>query len=321
MNSLRTHALMERLKVRARVGLSALPVEAHCITLSKLCTHDLVSKSARHRRPSRSCSVIAASRACTPLVAAGQHAQLVSKHCGAGRAGKLGSAASAAMRRGARQGGTLSVASRTAVSSYASKLGTTSSVIHAHTETTSSDGAERGAWLRGACERAVQCSAVRYGRHWRTLKLRSMQQRSRDARGYALVVRHNLHAHASHGSDWVRRLPAALDCAGGRRCTGSQWSVPLWLQRRSHLATASIPLGYGRVASPPFARSSSASPLPCGPVPCAQCHGAQCHGAQCHAARAMGLSAMEPSAMGHSEASTRIGKPAQSASVPVECAP
>jgi hypothetical protein len=38
------------------------------ITLSKLCTHDLVSKSARHRRPSRSRSVIAASRACTPAV-------------------------------------------------------------------------------------------------------------------------------------------------------------------------------------------------------------------------------------------------------------
>ena len=41
---------------------------AYCITLSKLCTHDLVSKSARHRRPPRSRSVIAASRACTPPV-------------------------------------------------------------------------------------------------------------------------------------------------------------------------------------------------------------------------------------------------------------
>ncbi len=130
------------------------------ITLSKLCTHDLVSKSARHRRPSRSRSVIAASRACTPLVGrrtaceacvqalwrwAGGHARLDCKGC------------DASGRKARRH--TRSVASRTAVSSYASKLGTTSSVINAHSEITSSDGAERGAWLRGACERsAAQCS-------------------------------------------------------------------------------------------------------------------------------------------------------------------
>ncbi len=101
-------ALIARLHVRARVGLSALPGEAHCITLSKLCTHDLVSKSARHRRPSRSRSVIVASRACTPAVGrrTACAAREQSIHCGAGRAGKLGSAARAAMRRGARHGGT-----------------------------------------------------------------------------------------------------------------------------------------------------------------------------------------------------------------------
>ncbi len=161
MHSLRARALMERLQVRVRVGLSALPVEAHCITLSKLCTHDLVSKSARHRRPSRSRSVIAASRACTPLVgrrtacAAREQAFIVALG-GQARLGCKGCDASGLKGSKARRH-TRSVASRTAVSSYASKLGTTSSVIHAHAEITSSDGAERGAWLAQCC----QCSAVR----------------------------------------------------------------------------------------------------------------------------------------------------------------
>jgi hypothetical protein len=131
------------------------------ITLSKLCTHDLVSKSARHRRPSRSRSVIAASRTCTP--AGGRRTACAAREQAsqrwAGGQARLGCKGCDASGRKARRH-TRSAASRTAVSSYASKLGTTSSVIHANTETTSSDGAERGAWLRGACERAVQCSAV-----------------------------------------------------------------------------------------------------------------------------------------------------------------
>ena len=137
------------------------------------------------------------------------------------------------------------------------------------TPITSSDGAERGAWLRGACVcSAVQCGRDDIGGPW-SCEACSSEAVTREAMLWWFAT---TCTHTSHG--WVGSQAAGSAGLCRRTAVHRQPVVdPTWLPCRSHLATASIPLGYGRVASPAFARSSSASHL---------CHAAQYHAAQCH---------------------------------------